>query len=102
MKHLYFMENESVSFMLLAGTEAYIHIIKLHEGVECAVENIIKNMENAKNTFVKDNTNTLFIGCLVISIILPLIIFFSPRILYEDIDGGYSVRSRGACPKWGA
>lgn len=51
---LYFMENESVSFMLLDGTEAYIHIIKLHEGVECAVENIIKNMENAKNTFVKE------------------------------------------------
>lgn len=51
---LYFMENESVSFMLLDGTEAYIHIIKLHEGVESSVENIIKNMENAKNTFVKE------------------------------------------------
>lgn len=56
---LYFMENESVSFMLLDGTEAYIHIIKLHEGVESAVENIIKNMENAKDTFVKEILSNL-------------------------------------------
>lgn len=56
---LYFMENESVSFMLLDGTETYIHIIKMHDGVQSAVEQIISNMENAKNTFVKEILSNL-------------------------------------------
>lgn len=56
---LYFMENESVSFMLLDGTETYIHIVKMHEGVESEVEHIINNMENAKNTFVKEILSNL-------------------------------------------
>lgn len=53
------------------------------------ISNIIMNV---KTTFVKDNSKTTFIICLLVAAILPLIIFSSPRILYEKVDGGYAVR----------
>lgn len=56
---LYFQEDECVSFMLLDGAEIYIHIIKMREDVESAIEHIINNMENAKNTFVKEILSNL-------------------------------------------
>ena len=30
--------------------------------------------------------------CMIAAVLLPLIIFSSPRILYEKVDGGYAVR----------
>ena len=51
---LYFMEDDSVSFMLLDGNETYVYIVKANEAKENEVEKIINNLEIAKNTFVKD------------------------------------------------
>ncbi len=45
-----------------------------------------------KNNLVKDNSNLLLICGIVISIILPMMLFFEPRIFYEKNDDGYAVR----------
>lgn len=45
-----------------------------------------------KNTLISDNSGTLLIISLLIAIILPLIIFYNPKIIYEEIEGGYAVR----------
>lgn len=51
---LYFQEDTSIAFMLLDGTEAYIYIVKLSDNVQSKVEQIIENLNLAKNTFVKE------------------------------------------------
>ena len=53
------------------------------------ISNIIMNV---KNTFIADNSKGTFMICLLVAIVLPLIIFSSPRIIYEKVDGGYAVR----------
>ena len=53
------------------------------------VSNIVMNI---KNTFITDNSKGAFVISMVVAIVLPLIIFSSPRILYEKVDGGYAVR----------
>lgn len=55
-------------------------------------EKISNILMNVKNTFVSDNTSGSFILYLSIAIILPLIIFSTPKIIYEKVDGGYAVR----------
>lgn len=53
------------------------------------VSNIVMSV---KQTFVEDNTKKTFILTTVVAIILPLVIFVNPRIMYEKVDGGYAVR----------
>jgi len=53
------------------------------------VSNIVMNM---KMSLVKDNSKKYLLIGLFIAIILPLIIFMNPRIMYEKVDGGYAVR----------
>lgn len=53
------------------------------------VSNIVMN---EKNALIADNSKGVFIIGLLVAIILPLIIFSSPRIIYEKVDGGYAVR----------
>lgn len=53
------------------------------------VSNIVMNV---KNTFVADNSKGTFIIGLLVAIVLPLIIFSTPKIIYEKVDGGYAVR----------
>lgn len=55
-------------------------------------EKITNVILGVKNTFVTDNSNILLIGGLIISIILPLLIFSESRIIYEKVDNGYAVR----------
>ncbi len=55
-------------------------------------EKISNIVMNTKNTFTSDNSKSIFIIGLIAAVILPLIIFSSPRILYEKVDGGYAVR----------
>ncbi|MDD6271961.1 MAG: leucine-rich repeat domain-containing protein [bacterium] len=55
-------------------------------------EKISNIVMNVKNTFVIDNSKDIFIISLLMAVILPLIIFSSPRILYEKVDDGYAVR----------
>lgn len=53
------------------------------------ISNIVRSV---KNTFVEDeHPNTRFIY-LAASIILPLVIFINPHIMYEKTEGGYAVR----------
>lgn len=53
------------------------------------ISNIVMNFSNG---FVIDNKKRFRLGILVVAIFLPLIIFYKPRILYEQTDGGYAVR----------
>lgn len=53
------------------------------------VSNIVMTV---KSTFVKDNSRLPFFAGLCLSIALPLIIFWNPRILYEKVENGYAVR----------
>ncbi len=45
-----------------------------------------------KNSFVEDNTKIFKLVSILVAIILPLVIFIKPVILYEEADGGYAVR----------
>ncbi len=45
-----------------------------------------------KTSFVEDNSKKLFILTLLVALILPLIIFRNPVIIYEKTYGGYAVR----------
>jgi len=53
------------------------------------VSNIVMNV---KSTFVTDNSANTFIISICFAVILPLIMFINPRILYEKVDNGYAVR----------
>lgn len=53
------------------------------------ISNIIMNV---KNSFVSDNSKILVLGSIAIAIVLPLIIFMNPRIIYEKAEDGYAVR----------
>ena len=51
---LYYKEDDSMSFILLDGTEIYVYIIKKYQEKECAVENVINNFNDIRNTFLKE------------------------------------------------
>lgn len=53
------------------------------------ISNIV--MQTKLDLVPNNSIKVLLIGLLV-SILLPLIIFFNPRIIYEKVDGGYAVR----------
>ena len=47
---------------------------------------------NVKTTFTEDTSKKILLPSILVAIILPLIIFINPKILYEKTDGGYAVR----------
>lgn len=47
---------------------------------------------SVKSSFVKDDSKASFLGCVIVSVIIPMILFFSPKIMYEDVGDGYYVR----------
>lgn len=53
------------------------------------ISNIVMNI---KTSIVEDDSKKSFLIGIAISIILPVIFFIQPRVFYEEIDGGYSVR----------
>lgn len=53
------------------------------------ISNIIMNI---KNNFVYDNLKYARIGSIALALLLPLIIFKDPRIMYEEVENGYAVR----------
>jgi len=55
-------------------------------------EKISNIIMTTKNSFVIDTTKRFRMICILIAIILPLIIFVNPRIMYEHIENGYAVR----------
>lgn len=55
-------------------------------------EKISNIIMNTKNTLMIDDSTKIFIPSICLAIVLPLLIFMNPRILYEHVDGGYAVR----------
>ena len=55
-------------------------------------EKMVNIIMNAKNSFVVDNSGVIKIVGVIAALILPLIIFMNPRIMYEKVEGGYAVR----------
>lgn len=82
-----------ILFIFFKVTKNYDLIKYLKKQLKARPEEKISNIVmSAKNTFTSDNSKNIFIISLVVAVILPLIIFSSPRILYERVDGGYAVR----------
>lgn len=48
---LYFAEDNTISFMILDQEEVYVYIIKKYDAAESKIENVIKTIENSKNSF---------------------------------------------------
>ena len=55
-------------------------------------ENMNNIIMNAINNLTEDNNVTFRICSLLVAIFLPLMIFMTPKIMYEKQDNGYSVR----------
>ena len=55
-------------------------------------EKISNIVMNAKNTLVPDRSFIALLLALIPAIALPLIIFATPKIIYEKTEGGYAVR----------
>lgn len=55
-------------------------------------EKILNIIMNVKQTMVEDTSKKMLMISVVVAVILPLIIFFKPHILYEKMDNGYGVR----------
>ena len=55
-------------------------------------EKIVTIIASVKNSMVLDRQKGIRILSLVVAMLLPLIIFINPKIMYEKVDGGYSVR----------
>lgn len=55
-------------------------------------EKISNIVMNAKMSFVTDNSRKIFITSICLAVVLPMIIFFEPKILYEKMENGYGVR----------
>lgn len=82
-----------ILFIFFRVTKKYNFIKYLKKQIKARPgEKIINILMSTKNTLVDDNSKSVFIVSLLVAIILPLIIFSSPRIIYEKVDGGYAVR----------
>lgn len=82
-----------ILFIFFKVTRKYDLIKYLKKQIKARPSEKITNIVmSVKNTFIADNSKVIFTISLLASIILPLIIFSSPRILYEKVDGGYAVR----------
>lgn len=53
------------------------------------MSNIIMSI---KNSFVKDDSRASFLGCAIVAVAAPMMLFFTPRIMYEQDANGYYVR----------
>ena len=82
-----------VLFIFFRVTRKYNLVKYLKKQLKARPQEKVSNIVmNVKSTFISDNSNGVFAVSLLAAIILPLIIFSSPRIIYERTDGGYAVR----------
>lgn len=82
-----------ILFIFFRVTRKYNLIKYLKKQLKARPQEKISNIVmNVKNTFTTDNSKGIFTINLLVAIILPLIIFSSPRIIYERVDDGYAVR----------
>lgn len=82
-----------ILFILFKATRKYDLIKYLEKQVKARPGEKISNIVmNVKNTLVTDNLKGTFTIYLLVAVILPLIIFSSPRTIYERVEGGYALR----------
>lgn len=82
-----------ILFIFFRVTRKYDLIKYLKKQLQARPSEKISNIVmNVKNTFVEDNSKPIFLMSFLIAIILPLFIFSTPKIIYENVDGGYAVR----------
>jgi len=55
-------------------------------------EKITNIIMSVKSSLIEDNSKPVFLSFILLSLALPLIIFAKPRIIYEQVEGGYAVR----------
>lgn len=55
-------------------------------------EKILNIIMNVKNTFMVDNSKVISVATTIIAIVIPLMIFSTPKIMYEKVNDGYNVR----------
>lgn len=55
-------------------------------------EKISNIVMSAKGSLVSNSSGGIFAITLLVAIIVPLVIFSTPKIIYEKVDGGYAVR----------
>lgn len=82
-----------ILFFAFKLTNRYNFIEYLKKQIKSRPSEKISNIVmSIKQTMVKDTSGkVLFLG-IILSIILPMIMFIKPIILYEKMDGGYAVR----------
>lgn len=86
-----------LGLIILAGfflfTRSYSFFRYLKKQIKARPSEKISNIiMYEKNNLLEDNTKRSFVISLLVVIILPLIVFSSPRIFYEKTDTGYAVR----------
>jgi hypothetical protein len=82
-----------ILFVFFRSTRKYDLLKYLKKQVKARPgERVTNIVMNAKNTSVQDNSKPLFIVGILAALVLPLVIFSSPRIIYEKVDNGYAVR----------
>lgn len=82
-----------ILFIFFKMTRRYDLIKYLKKEIKARPGEKLSNIVmNVKNTFLIDNTKAKFVGSLLVGTVLPLIIFSTPKILYEKTDDGYAVR----------
>ena len=80
-------------FIFFKFTRSYNLIKYLKKQLKARPSEKVSNIVmSVKTTTVEDMSNKIFLPSLLVAIILPLIMFNKPVILYEKMDGGYGVR----------
>lgn len=83
----------SILIILLSSTLKYDLVKYLIKEIKARPQEKITNVVmNSKSTLVNNNSRILLLCGLVVSLVLPLFIFNSPRIIYEKHNDGYAVR----------
>ena len=82
-----------ILFISFKSTRKYNLINYLKKQILARPNEKISNIiMNAKTNSVNNNSLKVFSISLILAITIPLVIFSSPRIIYEKTDGGYAVR----------
>ena len=82
-----------ILFILSKLTKKYNLINYLKKEIKSRPSEKISNIiMNTKVSLVKDNSKIKNVVFIIIAIIIPLVIFYEPRIMYEKTFGGYAVR----------
>ena len=82
-----------ILFIFFKITTKYNLIKYLVKEVKSRPQEKISNIVmGVKNSFVKDNSTGILIIGILVAIISPILIFWNPRIIYEEAENGYAVR----------